>query len=141
MDRSIPIAASDAGLVSALLAAELPIEDIGEPGRLFFRIERDDDVLGYCGYELYGEDALIRSIVVAPAQRGQGNGRAVTEALLREIANVGGKRAYLLTTTAAPFFEHLGFVATDRADAPASILATRQATSICSTAALLWREL
>ena len=38
------------------------------------------------------------------------------------------------------FFEHLGFVRTDRADAPASILATRQASSICSSAALLSRE-
>jgi N-acetylglutamate synthase-like GNAT family acetyltransferase len=65
----------------------------------------------------------------------------VTEAVLREIVNVGGKRVFLLTTGASAFFEHLGFALTDRSSAPPSILGTRQASSICATAAMLSRTL
>jgi len=133
------IGAGDERLVAALLAAGLPIDDVGAPGRSFFRIERDGQMLGYGGFELYGQDGLLRSVVVPAASRGQGHGRAVVEAMLGEIGAAGGKQVYLLTATATAFFEHLGFVRTDRADAPASILATRQAASICKTVDLLAR--
>jgi arsenate reductase len=53
----------------------------------------------------------------------------------------GARTAYLLTTNAESFFKNLGFNSVPRADAPASILGTRQATSICSTATLLKRPL
>jgi amino-acid N-acetyltransferase len=48
---------------------------------------------------------------------------------------------YLLTTTAAGFFEHLGFRRADRASTPEAILGTRQASSICTSAALLKRSI
>lgn len=135
------VGAGDESLAAALLDAGLPIDDIGDAGRSFFRIELDNQMLGYGGFELYGQDALLRSVVVPAASRGQGHGRAVVEAMLREIGRAGGRQVYLLTTTASAFFEHLGFVRTDRADAPASILATRQASSICSSADLLARAI
>lgn len=137
MFASKPVAAIDDGLVAALSAAALPADDVGDPGRSFFRIERNGQLLGYGGFELYGQDALLRSIVVPAANRGQGHGRAIAEAMLREIGNAGGRQVYLLTTTASGFFEHLGFVRIDRAEAPASILTTRQAASICASADLL----
>jgi len=40
-----------------------------------------------------------------------------------------------------PALEHDGFRRVERATAPASILATRQATTICATAALLARPI
>jgi len=132
--------ASAPELKNALLAGDLPIEDLDEPGRSFFRVERDGVAIGYCGFELYGDDALIRSIVVPPEHRGRGFGRAVTEALLTEVRNAGARRTWLLTNTAVPFFERLGFVRTERAGALPSILETRQATSICASAALMSRE-
>jgi N-acetylglutamate synthase-like GNAT family acetyltransferase len=137
MLSSRPIRADNPALAKALTEARLPTDDLGEAGRSFFRIELSGQLLGYGGFELYGRDALLRSIVVPAANRGQGHGRAVAEAMLREIRNAGGRQVYLLTTTASGFFEHLGFVRIDRADAPASILTTRQAASICASADLL----
>lgn len=137
MFASKPVPAVDDGLVSALLAADLPTDDIGEASRSFFRVEHDGRLLGYGGFELYGEHALLRSIVVPEASRGQGHGRAVVEAMLREVDIAGGRRVYLPTTTATAFFEHLGFARIDRAVAPPSILTTRQASSICTGADLL----
>jgi arsenate reductase/amino-acid N-acetyltransferase len=97
--------------------------------------------VGYGGYELYGEHALLRSVVVLPAVRGKGFGKAVTEGVLAQAAKAGAQQAYLLTTNAEPFFAHVGFAPIARAEAPSDILATKQATTICSTAALLTRPI
>ena len=128
-------------LRAALEGAELPVEDLTDGGRTFFRCIDDGHVVGYAGYELYGEDALLRSVVVLPEDRGRGYGRKVTEAVLDRAHGAGARDAYLLTTTAEAFFEHAGFRTIERAEAPASILATKQAATICATAAMLTRRI
>ena len=128
-------------LVAALEAAHLPTEDLGEADRAFFAFEEAGRSIGFGGFELYGEDVLVRSVVVLPEARGQGFGRAVTEAVLARAHQAGARRAYLLTTTAESFFAHEGFAPIERTGAPPSILATKQATTICSTAALLARPI
>lgn len=135
------IAAELPELRAALENADLPTDDLAEHGRAFFRFESDGKLVGYAGYELYGEDVLLRSVVVVPEARGRGYGRAITEQVLRRAFEAGARRAYLLTTTASPFFEHAGFRRIDRAEAPPSILATKQATTICATASLLTRPI
>lgn len=135
------VAAEAAELHAALEGAELPTEDLSEEGRLFFRFEHGGETVGYGGLELYGEDALLRSVVVLPHARGKGLGRSLTEGVLDRARAAGAQRAFLLTTTAEDFFAHLGFAVIDRAVAPASILDTRQAKTICSSAALLMRPL
>ena len=136
-----PVAADAPELVAALEGASLPTEDLGDVGRSFFVFEDAGHTIGFGGFELYGEDMLLRSVVVLPEARGQGYGHAVTEAVLVAARDAGARRAFLLTTTAESFFEHEGFARIERASAPASILATKQAATICSTAALLTRPL
>tara|TARA_R110002020_G_scaffold178185_1_gene371008 strand:- start:73 stop:498 length:426 start_codon:yes stop_codon:yes gene_type:complete len=135
------IASSDENLVAALLAADLPIDDLEDSGRWFFRVESDGRTIGFGGFELYGEDGLLRSVVVSAVDRGQGHGRLVVETMLREIEHAGGRRVYLLTTSATAFFLHLGFTRIARAAAPPSILATRQASTICASAELMTRAI
>jgi len=53
------------------------------------------------------------------------------------IQRGGAARAYLLTTSAALFFESLGFCRIDRAVAPEAILRTRQSASLCPASAIL----
>ena len=128
-------------LRAALDAAALPTEDIDGGGRTFFRFTDEGRPVGYGGYELYGEDVLLRSVVVLPDERGKGYGRALTEDVLARAAASGARQAYLLTTTAESFFQHAGFIEIARTDAPNAILATKQATTICSSAALLTRPI
>jgi N-acetylglutamate synthase-like GNAT family acetyltransferase len=137
--RSISAKAPE--LIAALEAADLPTEDLGDGGRAFFAFEEDGKLVGFGGFELYGEDVLLRSVVVLPEVRGKGHGRAVTEAVLARAREAGARNAYLLTTTAESFFEHGGFARIERVAAPASILATKQAATICSTATLLTRSI
>lgn len=136
--RDAPIAGGDAGLAAALTRENLAVDDLGEPGRRFF-VYRSlaGAVLGYGGYELYGTEALLRSIVVTPDSRGHGIGRNLVALLGYRALREGAQTAWLLTATAADFFEKLKFQRRAREDAPPAILATRQAQSLCPASAVL----
>ncbi len=135
----VPIGSDDLGLWEALNHEKLPTNDLAEPGRRFFRIEQNGMLVGYGGYETAGAYALLRSIAIAPNAKGRGVGTAVVTALIDEARQEGLCDIWLLTQTAVAFFGKLGFVSSDRADAPAEILATRQATGLCPASATLMR--
>lgn len=136
-----PVTASDAALEATLLEAALPIDDLGTSEGRYFRFDRNGVLAGFGGFEPYGPDALLRSVVVVPQMRGTGTGRAIAGALLSEMRQAGIQDAYLLTTTAEGFFTRLGFAEIERKRAPARILATPQAATICSSAPLLSKRL
>ena len=136
-----PVTASDAGLHAALREAALPTDDLDVSDGRYFRFDKNDVLVGFGGFEPYGPDALLRSVVVVPQLRGTGIGRAIAGALLSEMRLAGIRDAYLLTTTAEGFFKRLGFAEIERKHAPARILATPQAATICSSAPLLSKRL
>jgi len=137
------IAGDDPGLVGALQSAGLPVDDLLEPRRTFFAYRTSaGDPVGFGGYEALGDNALVRSIVVLPAWRAQALGRNLVALLQRRAFDAGARRAWVLTSSAAPFFEKIGFKPVARDDAPATVLATRQASSLCpADAALLARTI
>ena len=125
-----------------MLDPDPPADDPTEGVRAVPHSGRDGERLGCGGGEHRGGDAALRSVVVLPGLRGRGLGRQVTEAVLREAAGPGARRAWLRTPTAAPFLERLGFIRYDRTAAPQSIRSTRQAAGLCpSSAALMVRSL
>lgn len=135
------IAGDDAGLAPALQHAGLPADDLSEPGRRFFAYATaSGERVGYGGYECLGRDVLLRSLVVLPSARHRGLGGGMLALLLRRAYDDGGRNAWLLTTTAAPFFERNGFKPVERDAAPASILATRQAAELCPAGAGLLKR-
>jgi GNAT superfamily N-acetyltransferase len=118
--------------VEALGSAGLPTDDLtSEPIRYF---TADDMAWGGFGV---GPDALIRSVVVLPQARSRGFGVLLTEALVRQAREAGVERLWLLTTSAALFFERLGWVSVDRADAPEAITRSRQFSGVCPASATL----
>ena len=136
--KDTPIAPTYPALLASLRAANLPTDDFAEPGRTFFAYETlDGRPVGFGGYELQGDEALIRSVVVLQKARGTGIGRNIVPLLLYRAYEAGAKRAWLLTTSASDFFSRVGFKPVERAAAPASILATRQASSLCPASAVL----
>lgn len=134
------ISESDGGLIAALQEADLPPEDLNEGGRRFYRFDMGRQPVGYGGFERHGADALVRSIVL-PDDRGRRLGRAISGIAFSKVVAAACSEAYLLTTSAAEFCEHLGFTPIQRRMAPGAILETRQAATICSTAAMLTRHL
>jgi amino-acid N-acetyltransferase len=125
-------------LSRALQAARLPAEDLLQEGRLFWRFrDLKGRPCGYAGLEPLGDEALLRSVVVAAERRGQGLGGAIVDRTLREAASLGATRVWLLTDSAPGFFERLGFALAQRSAAPTRVAATREFSSLCPDDAVL----
>jgi amino-acid N-acetyltransferase len=130
--------------VVALLEAEgLPASDLTESHlKHFFFTGSDGTPSALVGLEIYGEAALLRSLVVSADARTQGLGSALVRhaegyAAARQVRSI-----YLLTTTAEAYFEHRGYRRADRAQAPASIQSTREFASLCpSSSAFMIKRL
>jgi N-acetylglutamate synthase-like GNAT family acetyltransferase len=135
-----PLADADREDAIALLRdARLPTTDIASL-RGFTGAFRGGRLVGCVGLEEHGAFRFLRSLVVAPEERGTGLGRRLAE---DAVAQARGARAiYLLTESTATFFERLGFERVDRASVPAEVARNPQFTSTCpSSAACLVRVL
>jgi GNAT superfamily N-acetyltransferase len=118
--------------VAALEGADLAVEDLhSEPFRYF---SAEDTAWGGIGF---GTDALLRSVVVLPHMRGSGLAERLVEGLAAAARDQGTRRLWLLTLSAAPFFERRGWRSIARAEAPPSIAGSRQFSSLCPASATL----
>jgi amino-acid N-acetyltransferase len=126
-----------------LRAAKLPTADLTpEHFQHFFGCGAEEAPQGVVGVELYGADALLRSLVVDESVRGQGCGKALVEQAERYASGRGAKRIYLLTTSAANFFANLGYRAVGRDEAPAAIRGTAEFSALCpSSSAFMVKDL
>ena len=134
MTRALTIT-SKPGLAAArriLEAAQLPTEDLTEAHcEGFFFSGPAIAPTGLVGLELYGDVALLRSLVVSSDHRGSGAGTALLRHAEDHARSQGIRTLYLLTTTAEPFFVKHGYRRTARESAPAAIRATREIAGIC----------
>jgi amino-acid N-acetyltransferase len=132
-----------AAAIVLLESAGLPVADLTEQ-RLehFLFCGSPDRLTGLVGLELYGADALLRSLAVAPSARGVGLGTALVQHAESYARGRGVHTLYLLTTTAKRFFEARGYRLTARAACPKAIQATAEFASLCPVdAALLTKRL
>lgn len=117
---------------------KLPTEDI-TPEQLihFFGCWSEDELVGVIGLKLYGDVALLRSLVVTPSRQGLGFGPALV-AHAEEYASTHRVRAiYLLTTTAEEYFKLLGYSRAQREEAPAAIRETEEFAHMCPISSAL----
>ncbi|HEU4530990.1 MAG TPA: arsenic resistance N-acetyltransferase ArsN2 [Steroidobacteraceae bacterium] len=121
-----------APMVTLLEAARLPTEDLTESHcENFYFSGSAQAPTGLVGLELFGDVALLRSLVVAAERRGTGEGRSLLQHAEREARARGVRTLYLLTTTAEDFFARQGYVRVPRELAPAAIRDTREFSGIC----------
>jgi amino-acid N-acetyltransferase len=99
-------------------------------------VDANGVLAGVAGLELYGSDALLRSVGVAPGVRSQGLGRRLTQDRLRWAAEHGIGRAYLLTTDARGYWERYGFQVIARGEAPPGVQGSTQWAGGCSATAV-----
>ena len=119
----------------------LPVSDLGRSSSInLLGVRKSGRLIGVVGFEVYGQDGLIRSLVVAPDRRGGGIGvNLVHEAEIRALSK-GVSTLYLLTMTAASFFSRLGYATIERVTAPESISSTAEFQMLCPASALLMRK-
>jgi amino-acid N-acetyltransferase len=118
--------------VALLQAQGLPFADISDQHlENFFYIGSDGSPTGLVGLEVYGADALLRSLVVGENARNKGLGSGLTGHAEKYAASKNVRSIYLLTTTAESFFKRLGYERIDRSRAPPCIERTREFASLC----------
>ena len=130
--------------VLALLEAEgLPASDLTEAHlEHFFFTGSDGAPSALVGLEIYGEAALLRSLIVNAAARTQGLGSALVLHAEEYAAAHQVRALYLLTTSAETYFEHRGYRRIDRAEAPPAIKSTCEFASLCpSSSAFMIKRL
>jgi amino-acid N-acetyltransferase len=119
-----------------VMRAGLPVEGLEEQFPAAFVVaQQAGDLVGAAGLERYGAGGLLRSVVVAERCRRTGVGRALVRDRLRAAAASELDRVFLLTTTAATYFEHLGFVAAARSEAPPLLAASVEFARACPDSA------
>jgi len=122
--------------IELLEKAGLPVTDLAAD-RLAMVAENDTVFQGVIGLESFNGVALLRSLVVAADARGLGIGPALVTALEVACLADGVGELWLLTIDADAFFEKLGYVPRDRADAPAAIRTTEEFSGLCPGDAVL----
>ena len=137
-------ARDDAPARALLKRAGLPLDGYEQFWRRWVATHRNGELAGVVALERHGTPPvyLLRSLAVAPDQRGTGLGAAlVRTALAAADAHEHGRAGVgLLTETAAGYFDRFGFTATDRAGLPAALSASAELTGACpATATAYWR--
>lgn len=132
-----PARPEDYPAIRALLAEEgLPSEDVavGKAGRFHLAVQ-DGSLLACAGLELYGSDALLRSVAVDKRARRHGLGRTLVDIAERDARATGVHRLYLLTTTAARYFTTLGYELFRQDQAPVALQSSSQFSLLCPASA------
>lgn len=131
------VTAADVPAIAALLReAGLPADDFAPHIANFVVARRGRRVVGAIGAQRAGADALLRSLVVAPSERGRGLGDRLVREMDRAAEAWGVQRWWLLTTTAEAFFRARGFTVATRCSAPEAIRATGQFAGGCGSDAV-----
>jgi len=123
------------GIRSLLVASGLPLDGAEDHVTNFRLIEEADRVLGVAGLERYQKAGLLRSVATAKDFRSQGVAARLVNALLQDAWELGLTSVSLLTTTAGPYFERLGFEVQPRADAPPALQASLEFQGACPESA------
>lgn len=124
-----------------LFRLDLPHSDL-TPSHLehFFVCREGGDLVGVVGLELYGKTALLRSLAVHPEHRNEGIGARLSEKVEQHGRRNGVHEVYLLTTTAADYFERRDYETIERDELPEAIQETEEATQLCPSSAVCMRK-
>jgi N-acetylglutamate synthase-like GNAT family acetyltransferase len=124
-------------LTEFLRAADLTTNGIGEPGvHLWVDLDTDGRIVATTGFELVGQDALLRSVAVAPVLRGHGRGTELAQFALDEACAAGATRAWLFSRRSGPFWKKLDFEPADGAELARALATTHQVQAFAASGQL-----
>lgn len=130
-----------AGIVDLLTQAGLPVPDEEDGAVQVMAAFAGSHLVGCIGWEQYDRFALLRSLVVHPAVRGEGVGSALVGSLLDIAKAFDVEEVYLLTNDAAGFFARHEFEEVDRSAVPEPVRTSKEFTlNECATATAMRRR-
>jgi len=130
----------DAAIRELLTQSRLPTSDLDAAQPVIFVARYDGGLAGIGAIELFGTAGLLRSVAVVPSHRKTGLGRAIVQRLEEQARESGLFELVLLTETARPFFEKLGYGVIERSAAPMAVKGSAEFTSLCPQSAVCMRK-
>ncbi|MEK7723768.1 MAG: arsenic resistance N-acetyltransferase ArsN2 [Acidobacteriota bacterium] len=118
-------------VIELLEKNDLPTSDICLSKITLILAVENKRIIGCIGVEVYETEGLLRSLAVAESFRGSGIGNKLLQHLLAYSKRIGIKNLHLLTTTADKYFLSKGFLISERENAPNSIRATTEFSTLC----------
>jgi len=119
-----------------LETSRLPVSDLAEAPVRLYGILHEKKLIAVSGLEIYGTEAILRSVAILPAYRSTGLGSALlaaTEAKARELDLTD---LYLLTTTAEKFFRKHDYLHFERNACSEAIRLSQEFSNICPSTAI-----
>lgn len=135
LEISIADISQQKAIVALLSGYNLPTIDLETGNRTFLTAMDDETLVGCVAIELYESAGILRSLAVHPEWKELGMGKKLTEAAEKWSAENGIEQLFLLTTTAARFFEKLNWQITDRANVPEQVAGSSEFASVCPSSA------
>ena len=137
-----PMKAGELDAVLELLARlKLPDAGLAEHAGTTLVARRDGAVVGSAALEVYGREALLRSVGVDLAFRGSGLGQRLTQAALALAGRLGLSRVYLLTESAERFFPKFGFRTVARQRVPEAVQQSVEFKAACPASAVAMEKI
>lgn len=128
------------GVEALLVGARLPLDGAADAFRTGVVARDGERVVGCAAIEVYGDAALVRSVVVDEARRGQGLGGQLVSSVEALARDAGARDAYLLTETAEGWFPRFGYAPISRADAAPAIGTSVEFTTACTETCSAFRR-
>ena len=123
-----------------LTGMKLPVSDLPADLSGFTLAFDGDELVGTAGMEWMGKIGLLRSVAVAETHRNRQLGRKLFAAALDHARANGVQEVFLITDSAADYFEKNGFQRIDRKEAPAEIAGTAQFAGLCPASAVVMKR-
>jgi amino-acid N-acetyltransferase len=124
-------------LLNLLARNGLPTEGLAEHISTTLVAREAEQVVGSAALEVYGDDALLRSVAVEQRLRGRGLGQRLTQSALDYARTLGITGLYLLTESAGDYFPRFGFRPITRDEVPPDVRQSVEFTSACPDTALV----
>lgn len=122
-------------VINLLRKCELPFSDIDFGKQLFYGIFDRNKIYGCVAIELYGSKGILRSLAVDSEYRSKNFGRILHDKIINYAENNNLEKLFLFTTSAAGYFETLGWNYINRSNISEEITISSEYKYICPVSA------
>ena len=119
-----------------IASADLPTQDLDFEKQILLGYYDNDTLMATGGLEVFGNDAILRSLTVKLGSRNKSLGSTIVDDLLAKAKDNEVATIYLLTENANGFFKKKGFVEVNREDAPDTVKTSQEFSVICGESAV-----
>lgn len=125
---------------SLIASADLPTEDLDFKTQILLGYYDNETLMATGGLEVFGTDAILRSLTVKFGSRNKSLGSNIVDDLVLKAKDNGVSTIYLLTESADGFFKKKGFVEVNRDDTPEQVKASPEFSYICDKTAICMKR-